>query len=163
MAAIRTRLRPAAIAALGLVPVPAGAQPPPVQVAPVVIAGDADRSIAEGVTVLIGMLGRSGFFATAPADPPLAATGCSLDDPERERCFAAAAREAAVPNLVFVIAEPAESGVHLTCVSIDSGQAQRAELSLEVASGASDQGAALQARHALSRCIIGALHAPPSA
>lgn len=159
MVKLATRIRQVASAAVGLAAASAGAVPPPVEVSPVVVAAEGD--LVRDLSALIDALGANGHFSATPADPALIPSACALDDPERERCFAEAARESEVANLVYVVAEPAaESRTRISCIAQDSARSRQEELSVAIAT-AEDAQAALQERSALSRCIIGALHAPP--
>src|SRR5688500_18958161 len=106
----RTGIRLAALA-LAAAATPVEAVPPPVEVTPLVIAADAQGDVQRAATELVHDLGQAGHFAAEPPPPILASANCRLDDPERERCFAEAARDAPVSHAVFVLAEPAGARV----------------------------------------------------
>ena len=143
--------------ALALAGTTAEAMPPPVPVAPLVVPGEGE--LVHAVTELVRELATTGHYAATPAGPSLLPSACEVDDPERARCYAQAAREHGVPDLVYVIAEPAEAGARISCIGADDARSQQAELSIAAAAG-SDEQAALRERNALAGCIIGALHAP---
>lgn len=136
----------------------AEALPPPVPVAPVVVAEDA--ATAASLRALIADMSRQGHFeAAAPEAPPLPRNCTQVGEVMRATCYATAARLAGTPNLVFVFAEPGEGSLRVECIGPDQNRAQRADLDLATATG-DDPAAARPPRQALAACLIGALHAP---
>ncbi|WP_114952024.1 hypothetical protein [Sphingosinicella terrae] len=137
----------------------AGAMPPPVPVAPVVIAEE--TATAGILRALIADMSRQGHFdAAAPEPAPPTPRDCAeVGEVMRATCYATAARAIGNPNLVFLFAEPSSGALRLDCVGPNQDRAQRAELDLAVAAG-EDAAAARPQRQALASCLIGALHAP---
>jgi hypothetical protein len=134
------------------------AMPPPVPVTAVVVAGD--PATESSLRALVTDMSRRGHFDAALAEPPARNACADVGQVMRATCYATAARGAGNPHLVFVHAEPAGATFHLDCIGPDQDRAQRAELSLSIAAG-TDEAAAREQRHALSGCLVGALHAPP--
>lgn len=137
----------------------AGAVPPPVPVAPVVVAEE--RATAERLRSLIADMTRGGHFdAAPPGEAPDASNCAQVGEVMRATCYATAARMTGNPNLVFVFAEPGNGPLRVECVGSDQNRAQSAYLDLAVATGASTTDAR-PSRQALASCMIGALHSPP--
>lgn len=137
----------------------AGAVPPPVPVAPVVVAQDS--ATAERLRGLIADMTRGGHFDAAPPEGAPDASNCAqVGEVMRATCYATAARFTGNPNLVFVFAEPGNGPLRVECVGSDQNRAQSVDLDLTVATGA-NMAAARPPRQALASCMIGALHSPP--
>ena len=136
----------------------ATALPPPVPVAPVVVAEDA--ATATALRALIADMSRQGHFeAAAPEAAPLPRNCAQVGEVMRTTCYATAARLAGNPNLVFVFAEPGQGSLRVECIGPDQNRAQRADLPFAIAAG-DDPAATRPQRQALASCLIGALHSP---
>ena len=137
----------------------AGAVPPPVPVAPVVVAEDS--ATAEKIRDLIADMARGGHFdAAPPGEAPDASNCAQVGVVMRATCYATAARLTRNPNLVFVFAEPGNGPLRVECVGSDQNRAQSVDLDLAVAIGA-NTASARPPRQALASCMIGALNSPP--